>query len=50
MAATFFCVNIAVSCFLFQPSLTNKDISFIIAYMAVRIADREQRNEINFLH
>ena len=27
-----------------------KDISFIITYMAVRIADREQRNKIKFLH
>ena len=29
---------------------TYKDISFIATYMAVRIADREQRNKINFLH
>ena len=27
-----------------------KDISFLVTYMAVRIADREQRNKINFLH
>ena len=27
-----------------------KDISFVITYMAVRNADREQRNKINLLH
>ena len=26
------------------------DISFIVTYMAVRIADREQRNKIDFLY
>ena len=29
---------------------TNKDIGFIVTYMTVRIADREQRNKIIFLH
>ena len=29
---------------------TYQNISFIVTYMAVGIADREQRNSINLLH
>ena len=45
-----FCNIYYICIYIYIYIYTYKDISFIVTYMAVRIADSEQRNKMDFKH